>query len=560
MRHPFTCFMLLAPLLPVLLSIAHVPPPPHAYVALTVPDPAPLDARLQRLSHPLSPEYGRWLTAAQVATLAHPPAAQQDQVTSWLRRFNVTRLEQLGDAIKVWASSDTLQAMWGGTWTAAGCLAGYIIPPALQGLVDFVELCRKPFSSSGPSRAHGSMGVDDRFLGRETLQRLYAVPDMPAGPTVSAAAIEYQDNGGFSNGDLTAQQVWNEQALHNVTHVVGQNYGADTESELDVQMLSQAADGATVWFWNSPKWLYALAVELLAAPHPPQVVSMSWGWAQDRQCDIIECGANLTSQQYVNRVNFEYLKLALRGITVVVASGDAGAPGRTNEECQDASRPVNPVFPGASPYVLSVGATVLQASNATLNFSTPLCQQHGCPTGSQELALSFETVGWTGGGGFDRYSPMTPWWQADAVARYLSSGTPLPPSFHRQGRAYPDVSAVGHSCPTVLGGQLSAVDGTSCSAPVVAGLVAWLNSRRDTPLGFMNPLLYHLETTCPTCFHDVQQGHNWCTEAGCCSSDFGFAAAPGWDPVTGLGSLNVSAVWQQQHTRMERSTEWSTGG
>jgi tripeptidyl-peptidase-1 len=366
------------------------------------------------------------------------------------------------------------------------------------------------------------------------------VPDTPAGHTVSAAAIEYQGSGGFSNADLTASQVWNEQALRNVTHVVGGNDGTDTESELDVQMLSQAADGATLWFWNSERWLYALAVELLAAPRIPQVVSMSWGWAEDRQCDVAECGANLTSPQYVTRVNFEYLKLALRGVTVVAASGDAGAPGRTNEGC-DPARPVNPVFPGGSPYVLSVGATVLRASNATLNFTTPLCRQYGCPTGSDEMALSFETVGWTGGGGFDLYSPTTPWWQAAAVAGYLASGTSLPP-FHRQGRAYPDVSAVGHRCPTVQDGQVGGVDGTSCSAPVVAGLMAWLNSRRDTPLGFVNPLLYHLGATCPHCLHDVHIGHNWCTETGCCGPGFGFAAAPGYDPVTGLGTLNVSAI------------------
>ena len=530
---------MLAPLLPTIVSSLASR---TAYVALTVPEAAPLEARLRRVSHPLSPEYGRWLTAAEVGALAHPPAAQQDRVVRWLRRFNVTRLQPLGDAIKLWAPPETLQAMWGGTWTAAGCLAGHVIPAALQGLVAFVELCRKPFASAGPSRTHGHAAVDDRFLGREAVLRLYGMPDAPAGPTVSAAAIEYQNNGGFFNTDLTAQQVWNEQALQNVSHVVGANLGADAESELDVQMLSQTADSATLWFWNSPQWLYALAVDLLATPRPPQVVSMSWGWAQDRQCDIIECGANLTSQQYVNRVNVEYLKLALRGITVVVASGDAGAPGRTNEDCSDTNRPVNPVFPGASPYVLSVGATVVQASNDSQHFRTPLCRQRGCPTGRHEMALSFETCGWTGGGGFDRYSPTTPWWQADAVTGYLATASSLPTRFHRQGRAYPDVSAVGHSCPTVLSGQLSAVDGTSCSAPVVAGLVTWLNSRRDTPLGFVNPLLYHLGATCPACFHDVPQGHNWCTEARCCSPYFGFAAALGWDPVTGLGTLNVSAI------------------
>lgn len=531
----------------MLASVAASSSLPAAYVALTVPETAPLEAQLQRISDPLSPEYGQWLTPGAVAELAHPPKAHQSSVMQWLRTFNITHLNNYGDAIKVWAPPDVLQAMWGGSWTAAQCLAHYVIPPILQGLVAFVELCRKPFPSAGPSAAHGSPGIDNRFLGRETLQRLYALPGTAAGPTVSAGAIEYQNNGGFSNADLGSSQVWNEQALHNITHIVGHNQGLDTESELDVQMLSQSAEGAALWFWDTPYWLYALAVDLLAAPAIPQVVSMSWGWAQDRQCDIIECGANLTSQQYVERVNFEYLKLALRGITVVVASGDAGAPGRTNEEC-DSTRPVNPVFPGSSPYVLSVGATVLVADNATLNFTTPLCQLHGCPTGSHELGLSFEMAGWTGGGGFDRYCTQTPWWQAAAVRQYLHSGTPLPPQFHRQGRAYPDVSAVGHSCPTVLGGQLQPVDGTSCSAPVVAGLLTWLNSRRATPVGFVNPLLYHLARTCPHCFHDVQVGHNWCTETGCCTPDFGFSAAPGYDPVTGLGTLNLSAILQASCT------------
>ena len=519
-----------------------------AYVALTVPDTAPLEARLQRLSDPLSPEYGQWLTPSAVAELTRPCPAHHTRVSDWLQSFNITRLEHHGDAFKVWAPSEVHHAMWAGTWTAAHCLAQYVIPPIMHGLVALVELCRKPFPHTGLTAAHGNPSVDDRFLGRETLQRLYGVPGAAAGPAVSAGAIEYQNNGGFSNADLGSSQVWNEQALRNITHVVGPNQGLDAESELDVQMLSQSAAGATLWFWDTPYWLYGLAVDLLAAPTAPQVLSMSWGWAQDRQCDIIECGANLTSQQYVERVNVEYLKMALRGITVVVSSGDAGAPGRTNEACTDTTRPVNPVFPGSSPYVLSVGATVLAASNETLNFTTPLCQLHGCPTGRQELGLSFETVGWTSGGGFDRYCTTTPWWQAAAVQQYLQSGTPLPPQFHRQGRAYPDVSAVGHSCPTLLDGQLQPVDGTSCSAPIVAGLLTWLNSRRVTPVGFVNPLLYHLSRTCPDCFHDVQVGHNWCTEAGCCTPDFGFAAAPGYDPVTGLGTLNLSAILQATST------------
>ena len=40
------------------------------------------------------------------------------------------------------------------------------------------------------------------------------------------------------------------------------------------------------------------------------VISMSWGWAEDSQCNITSCG-NLTSHEYVDRVNMEYVKIGL---------------------------------------------------------------------------------------------------------------------------------------------------------------------------------------------------------------------------------------------------------
>ena len=67
---------------------------------------------------------------------------------------------------------------------------------------------------------------------------------------------------------------------------------------------------------------------------------------------------NITSQQYVSRVNAEYMKLALRGLTIMVSSGDSGAPGRTNLDCDDDSDTVHAVFPGSSPWVTSVGAAL----------------------------------------------------------------------------------------------------------------------------------------------------------------------------------------------------------
>ena len=61
----------------------------------------------------------------------------------------------------------------------------------------------------------------------------------------------------------------------------------------------------------------------------------------------------MTSEQYVQRSNTEFLKIAARGVSIIVASGDAGSPGRTGEGCQNG---INAVFPGSSPWVTSVGA------------------------------------------------------------------------------------------------------------------------------------------------------------------------------------------------------------
>ena len=49
---------------------------------------------------------------------------------------------------------------------------------------------------------------------------------------------------------------------------------------------------------------------------------MSWGWAESDQCSITDC-QNITSADYVNRVNQEYMKFALREETITVSSGDS---------------------------------------------------------------------------------------------------------------------------------------------------------------------------------------------------------------------------------------------
>ena len=118
----------------------------------------------------------------------------------------------------------------------------------------------------------------------------------------------------------------------------------------------------------------------------------------------------------------------------------------------------------------------------------------------------------------------------------------FPKTGNKTGRGYPDVSAVGHNCPVISNGYLSGVDGTSCSAPIFAAILALLNNYQQSmarpKLGFVNPLLYSMADI----FTDIITGNNHCTEYQCCGPEYGYSAVEGWDPVTGLGTPNVGKI------------------
>ena len=56
------------------------------------------------------------------------------------------------------------------------------------------------------------------------------------------------------------------------------------------------------------------------------------------------------------------------------------------------------------------------------------------------------------------------------------------------------MAALGHNFQVIINGNQYSVDGTSCAAPVTAGLFALINGQRassgKSSLGFLNPTLY----------------------------------------------------------------------
>eukprot|EP00003_Mantamonas_plastica_P028381 TRINITY_DN6409_c2_g1_i2.p1 TRINITY_DN6409_c2_g1~~TRINITY_DN6409_c2_g1_i2.p1 ORF type:complete len:695 (-),score=174.05 TRINITY_DN6409_c2_g1_i2:491-2575(-) len=374
-----------------------------------------------------------------------------------------------------------------------------------------------------------------------SLSAFYGIPTGTKGtaPGNSAAVAEFLGQF-YSPEDLKVFLAHND--LPNaIPFVIGPNDPGvpGGEATLDIEYLMGMAPGVPPVFWSVAlenaqiepfhKWM----VQVLNNQSAALVHSVSYG---DDEID-------LTNEQ-MQRLNQEFMKAGVRGLTILFASGDDGVsdtPVRTNvSECYR----FRPSFPPTSPYVTAVGATMWSNKNRAL------CNQndHGfdflCNGLGEIVSDSFTGSGITSGGGFSDIFPM-PDYQKAAVEHYLSTfEDSLPPQkfFNKRGRAYPDVSGIGHNFIVRWNMTSIQIDGTSASTPLVASMVALLNDARlntnAPPMGFMNPWLYTIAAKTPTAFFDVTVGNNRCSAFAdhCC--EYGYEAVPGFDAAVGLGTPN----------------------
>jgi len=280
-------------------------------------------------------------------------------------------------------------------------------------------------------------------------------------------------------------------------------------------------------FWSIPAsaqdiflaWTQAMT----ASKAPPLVTSISYG-------SLAPEDPNVDKQRFAS----EACKLGLRGITIVVASGDDGV---ANFQARgDPSQcGFTPSYPATCPFATAVGGT------------------QGVESGTAEIMCSSSTDGGiTSGGGFSVFYEL-PDWQADAVNGYLANAANLPPQsagYNGSMRAYPDVAIAAYSYEITIGGQSYYGSGTSASSPVFASMVSLVNGIRlakgKSPVGFLNPALYAMgnSTLYSTYYNDITSGVNNCcagdaSSATCCT--YGFPASTGWDATTGLGSPKFGA-------------------
>lgn len=285
------------------------------------------------------------------------------------------------------------------------------------------------------------------------------------------------------------------------------------ELELDIERAGSAAPGAKITLYTlaQPNSQYSnpdpvdVVTQAVNQAHPVSVMSFSMGMPEDSM-----------SAGYAQAWDQEFQLGNAEGMTFVVASGDGGA-------YEDPSNPsvVTPSFPATDPNVTAVGGTQLGIDAST----NAIDSEYGwSPDGS------WNGVPAASGGGYSGLFSV-PSWQSNAVPSTAV------------GRGVPDVAFMA-TTPYYLmydsndaglnsNGNITswiAVGGTSASTPTFAGYLADIAAVAG-PLGNINKLLYQ-HAGSSALFNTIAAGNN-----GAYTVNSGTNV---WNPVTGLGSVNIA--------------------
>ncbi len=279
---------------------------------------------------------------------------------------------------------------------------------------------------------------------------------------------------------------------------ISDSMGWHGELELDLERAGSSAPGATIDVYtlaaNNPN---ADPVDtLLTAVQQDQVSVMSFSMSMPE---------DLLPASYIQLWDQTFQMGIAEGMAFVAASGDGGA----YEDWQDPSTPAV-AFPASDPYVTAVGGTQdgINASTDILNSAnawSPNGSWNGLPASS--------------GGGYSAYFPV-PSYQAAVNTNAM--------------RGVPDIAFMT-TFPWYMTynsnfGGWGGVGGTSASAPTWAGYYADLVAKMG-PLGNANTWLYGLYAQQPSLFTQAASGNNQL-----------YHVHPGWNPVTGLGMVNVDQL------------------
>jgi tripeptidyl-peptidase-1 len=530
-------------------------------IALKMLNTLKLQNEIMAVSSPRSSRYGQHLTKDELTELTSPDADMQNVVSSWLAGADlVSTVSPRGDRIELQATIAELEALfqtkvheYSSDLPEFQNIAHKVIqadalyaPPDVAAVVSAVFglhgtplKVRKPLVTAPVSQM--------AKVTPAVLKQVYNVGGVivSRGTKNKRATAEFQGQR-TTQADLTAffkeyvpdaKPGDEKYTCHNAgqcepptPRVQGQ--GAGTEAQLDIQYIAGVAPGIKneVWSYMGMAWCTDLkqwTSDILDHNDPPQVFSVSYGIQGNVSLDKSQgCSKEVTMN-----IEDDFAKIAARGVTVMVSSGDDGSGGTILFHSK-----LWPSWPASAPHVTSVGATKF-INDADITKGEKATTQFGS------------------GGGFDcRWGVQD--WQKDATSGYLANkGAKLPSEkdFCRAGRATPEISALGQGYQVINNGKTLNVGGTSASSPLFAGLVSLLNEYRiqngKSPLGFINPLIYEIYEKKKASFQDVTVGNNRIGRGGATMPlSEGYSCTEGWDAVTGVGTPNFAEILEYVKT------------
>jgi hypothetical protein len=495
-----------------MLSLGRLAGTNELRLALSLPlrDPAGLTNFLTALYRPGSPQFHQYVTPEEFADRFGPRMADYAAVEQFARtngfsvvgthrnRLVLDVVARAADAERVF----NVKLSWYQHPTEARKFFGPDTVPTVDaqmrllrvsGLDDFDSRHSNLMIASGGTSArrtpNGGSSPLGTYMGND-FRQAYLPGTTLTGTGQNVALVEFDT---FHPQDITnymdAIGLTNNQPKVIVEPVDGGPSSSGSglaEVTLDIQMVLAMSPGVS-------------NIIVYEAPNPSPWVDMMSEIANANSAAQVSCSWSGGAAEAATEQIF--LQMAAQGQSVFNASGDAGAFTHLVP------------FPCASANVTQVGGTDLD-TDTNGNYVA-------------EMVWNFDD-GVASGGGIGLEVAL-PAWQM-GVDMTTNGGSEF-------WRNVPDVALTADNIYIIVNGQGILGSGTSCAAPLWAGLAALINQQAahlgEARVGFLNPAIYSLcrGTNYDDIFHDIVDGNN--TNG---ISETNFVAEPGFDLCTGWGT------------------------
>lgn len=473
-------------------------------VSLKLRNPDQLASQLRALTRPGDPEFGHWLSRAQILADYAPLPERAQAVADYLTAAGFTNVRVATNRLLVTATGTAAVVR-----KAFHTELGRFVRDGREGIANITDV-HVPSALSDTVQA---------VLGLQTLDQMHTMNvqangvlsgsvhgldpvqfpvayDAASLPTAATMAVGILTEGKMTQTITDLHQFESQNSLPTINPTVVQVGPPSTDTsntdewDLDSQDIQAMAGGqvAQMIFYTANSLSNAYITKDLnkaVSDNTVKVINVSLGECESA---AYSDGSMATDDQI--------FQLAIaQGQTFSISSGDSGS----NECGSPQGTAVGASYPASSPYVIAVGGTTLY---------TDTSGHYG------------GEVAWSHTGGSPSLYEPKPSWQSTVVSGAY--------------RGVPDIAfdADPYSgAIIVVNGSLAQYGGTSLASPLFVASWARIQSANHASLGFPATWIYSHGAQNTPAFHDVTSGTNG-----------GYSATVGWDYTTGFGSFDVAAT------------------